>query len=57
MKKFLQWIWEKWLAWRNKKLEEAQRKEERAKELEVLRKLQYKKKQLDKLRSDESHKP
>lgn len=55
MNKFFKWIWEKWLARRKKKLEDAKKKKIRAKELEVLRKLQDKKRRLDKLKSDESH--
>lgn len=56
MRKFFKWIWEKWLARRNKKLEEIERKIRAHEDLKRLKKLQDKKKELGKLRSDESHK-
>ena len=55
MKKFFNWIWVKWLARRNRKLEEAKAKIKKHEELEKLRiRFQEKKEELDRLRSDKS---
>lgn len=52
MRKFFKLIWQKYLAHRNRKLEETEAKTKRHEEFEKLKKLQEKKRELDRLRHD-----
>ncbi len=51
--KFFQWLWQKWLAHRKRKIEEAEAKIKKHEELEKLRKrFQERKSELDRFKSD-----